>query len=49
MTADRTISFSCGESSTGNRTSFPSAERITLPSTTGLLRASAWAYRGPIV
>ena len=36
-------SFSCGDSSTGNRSSLPSAERVTLPSTTGDLRASAWA------
>ena len=36
-------------SSTGKRISFPSAVRCTLPSTTGDLRASAWAYRGPTV
>lgn len=40
----RAISFSCGLSSTGKRISLPSALRSTLPSTTGLLRASAWAY-----
>ena len=38
-----------GDSSTGKRSSLPSAERVTLPSTTGDLRASAWAYLGPTV
>lgn len=45
----RETSFSCGESSTGKRSSLPSAERVTFPSTTGDLRASACAYRGPTV
>jgi len=30
-------------------TSFPSALRMTTPSTTGDFRASAWAYSGPTV
>lgn len=42
-------SHTWGLSSTGKRSSLPSAERTTLPSTTGLLRASACAYRGPMV
>ena len=45
----RAISFSAAVRMTGKRTSLPLCLRITLPSTTGLLRASACAYSGPIV
>ena len=45
----RAISFSSAVRITGKRTSLPRALRITLPSTTGDLRASACAYSGPMV
>lgn len=38
------LSLHAPESSPGNLTSLPSGVRLTLPSTTGDLRASAWAY-----
>mmetsp|Transcript_24100 Transcript_24100/g.65213 ORF Transcript_24100/g.65213 Transcript_24100/m.65213 type:complete len:306 (-) Transcript_24100:697-1614(-) len=47
-TTDRAICFSSASRMTGYRSSLPRTFRLTMPSSTGDLRASACAYSGPM-